>query len=95
MENKEKDMKLQLRITDENGNEQSYNVVRSSSGKPKNSNDFILETLSITECKRQLPFLTQCLNGFEVYLSIKMKFENHNNPTLGDKLEAMMVTWRD
>lgn len=88
-------MKLELKITDEQGNEHLYNVVRSSSDEQKNLNDFILEALSISEDKRQLPFLTQCPNELEVFPSIKMKFENYGSPLLGDKLEAMMVTWRD
>ena len=88
-------MKYELKITDEHGNEHLYNVVCSSSDESKNLNDFILEALSISEDKRQLPFLTQCPNGLEVYPSIKMKFENYGSSMLGDKLEAMMVTWRD
>lgn len=42
-------------------------------------------------------FLTRCQfeNGLEVYPSIKMKFENYGSPLLGDKLEAMHITWRD
>jgi hypothetical protein len=88
-------MKYELKITDEHGNEHLYNVVRSSSDEPKNLNDFILEALSISEDKRQLPFLTQCPNGLEVHPSIKMKFENYGSSLLGDKLEAMMVTWCD
>jgi hypothetical protein len=88
-------MKYELKITDENGNEHLYNVVRSSSDEPNNLNDFILEALSISEDKRQLPFLTQCPNGLEVFPSLKMKFENYGSPMAGDKLEAMMVTWRD
>ncbi len=88
-------MKLELKITDEDGKEYLYNIVRSSSDKPKNLNDFILEALSISEDKRQLPFITQCPNGLEVYPSIKMKFENYGSSILGDKLEAMVVTWRD
>jgi hypothetical protein len=88
-------MKLKLKITDEHGNEYLYNVVRSSFDEPKTLNDFILEALSISEDKRQLPFLTQCPNGLEVHPSIKMKFENYGSSLLGDKLEAMMVTWRD
>ena len=87
-------MKYELKITDEHGNEHLYNVVRSSSDEPKNLNDFILEALQISEDKRQLPFLTQCPNGVEVYPAIKIKFENDGSPILGDKLEAMMVTWR-
>tara|TARA_R110001632_G_scaffold127281_1_gene241027 strand:- start:256 stop:522 length:267 start_codon:yes stop_codon:yes gene_type:complete len=88
-------MKLKFKITDEQGNEHLYNVVRSSSDEPKNLNDFILEALSISEDKRQLPFLTQCPNELDVFPSLKMKFENYGSPLLGDKLEAMMVTWRD
>ena len=88
-------MKLELKITDEHGNEHLYNVVRSSFDEQKNLNDFILEALSISEDKRQLPFTTQCPNGLEVFPSIKMKFKNYGSPLLGDKLEAMMVTWRD
>ena len=88
-------MKLELKITDEQGNEHLYNVVRSSSDEPKNLNDFILKALSISEDKRKLPFLIQCPNELEVFPSLKMKFENYGSPLLGDKLEAMMVTWRD
>lgn len=88
-------MKLKFKITDEQGNEHLYNVVRSSSDEPKNLNDFILEALSISEDKRQLPFLTQCPNELDVFPSLKMKFENYGSPLLGDKIEAMMVTWRD
>ena len=88
-------MKYELKITDEHGNEHFYNVVRSSSGEPKNLNDFILKALSISEDKRELPFLIQCPNELEVFPSLKMKFENYGSSILGDKLEAMMVTWRD
>jgi uncharacterized protein YrzB (UPF0473 family) len=55
-------MRFELKITDEHGNEQSYNIVGSSDGEPKNLNDFILNALSISEDKRQLPFLIQCPN---------------------------------
>ena len=89
------DMKLQLKITDEQGNEHLYNVVRSSSDEPKNLNDFILEALSVSEDKRKLPLLIQCPNELEVFPSLKMKFQNYGSPLLGGKLEAMMVTWRD
>jgi hypothetical protein len=85
-------MKLELKITDEQGNEHLYNVVRSSSDEPKNLNDFILESLSISEYKRELPLLTQCPNGLEVFPSIKMKFEKCGSSILGDKPEAMMIT---
>jgi len=88
-------MKYELKITDENGNEHLYNVRRSSSDEPNNLNDFILKALSISEDKRELPFVTQCPNEMEVFPSLKMKFENYGSPLFGDKLEAMMVTWRD
>lgn len=88
-------MKLELKITDENGNEYNYNLIRSSSDEPKNLNDFILKALSVSEDKRKLPFLIQCPNGIEIYPSIKMKFENYGSPLLGDEIEAMMVSYRD
>jgi hypothetical protein len=88
-------MKLELKITDEHGNEYLYNVRRSSSNEPKNLNDFILKALSISEDKRELPFLIQCPNELEVFPSLKMKFENYGSPLLGDEIEAMMVTWCD
>lgn len=88
-------MKLELKVTDEHGNEHLYNIVCSASDEPDNLNDFILKALSISEDKRQLPFLIQCPNGLEVYPSLRMKFENYGSSLLGDKLEAMMVTWRD
>lgn len=88
-------MKLKLKITDENGNEYNYNLIRTSFDEPKNLNDFILKALSISEDKRKLPFLIQCPNGIEVYPSIKMKFENYGSSLLGDEIEAMMVSYRD
>jgi hypothetical protein len=88
-------MKLEIKITDEQGNERRINLETSSRSEPNNLNDFILDALSISEDKRQLPFITQCPNGLEVYPSIKMKFENYGSPLSGDKLDAMMVTWRE
>ena len=61
----------------------------------KTINDFIKELESISSDKRELPLITQCPNGLEVYPSIKMKFENYGSPLLGDKVEAMMITWKD
>lgn len=87
-------MEYKVQITDEAGNIHQYNVSRSSS-EDKSLNDFILEALQISEDKRKLPLKTQCPNGLEVYPSIKMKFENYGSPLLGDKLEAMHITWRD
>lgn len=84
-----------VQITDEAGNIYQYNVIRSSSAEDKSLNDFILESLQISEDKRRLPLKTQCPNGQEVYPSIKMKFENYGSPLLGDKLEAMHITWRN
>ena len=88
-------MEYKVQITDENDNEHLYNVSRSSASEDKSLNDFILEALQISEDKRKLPLKTQCPNGLEVYPSIKMKFENYGSPLLGDKLEAMHITWRD
>ena len=86
-------MEYKVQITDENGNEHLYNVSRSSASEDKSLNDFILEALQISEDKRKLPLKIQCPNGLEVYPSIKMKFENYGSPILGDKIEAMHITW--
>ena len=86
-------MKYQIQITDEKGNVINYIIERSSSDEKRSLNDFIIEALQISEDKRKLPFLIQCPNGIEVHPSIKMKFENYGSSLLGDKLEAMMVTW--
>ena len=51
--------------------------------------------LQISEDKRELPVKIQCPNGLGATPSIKMKFENYGSPILGDKLEAMHITWRD
>jgi hypothetical protein len=88
-------MEYKVQITDEAGNVQQYVVSSSSSSEDKSLNDFILEALRISEDKRKLPLKTQCPTGLEVYPSIKMKFENYGSPLLGDKLEAMHITWRD
>lgn len=88
-------MEYKVQITDEAGNISQYNVSCSSSSEDKSLNDFILEALQISEDKRKLPLKIQCPNGLEVYPSIKMKFENYGSPLLGDKLEAMLITWRD
>lgn len=88
-------MKVEVKIIDEAGNIRQYNVSRSSSFEEKSLNDFILEALQISEDKRKLPLKIQCPNGLEVYPSIKMKFENYGSSILGDKLEAIHITWRD
>jgi hypothetical protein len=88
-------MEYKVQITDEDGNVQQYVVIRSSSSEDKSLNDFILEALQISEDKRKLPFKIQCPNDLEVYPSLKMKFENYGSSLLGDKLEAMHITWRD
>jgi len=58
-------------------------------------NEFILELQSISTDKKELPIIIQCPNGLEVEPKIKMKFENYGSPLLGDKLEAILITWRD
>jgi hypothetical protein len=89
-------MKYTLELKDESGNViKKYVVKRSSFEEKNNLNDFILNALSVSEDKRELPFITQCPNGLEVYPSLKMKFENYGSCLLGDKLEAMVVTWND
>lgn len=88
-------MDYKVQITDEVGNVNQYVVSRSSFSQKKTLNDFILDALQISEDKRKLPLKMQCPNGLEVYPSIKMKFENYGSSILGDKLEAMHITWRD
>ena len=63
--------------------------------KQKTINDFIKELQSISADKRELPLIIECPNGLEAYPTIKMKFENYGSPLLGDKIEAMMITWKD
>lgn len=63
--------------------------------KHKTINDFIKELQSISADKRDLPLIIHCPNGLEVYPSIKMKFENYGSSLLGDKLEAMIITYRE
>lgn len=58
-----------------------------------NINDFIKELQKISPDKRELPLIIQCPNGIETTPKIKMKFENYGSPLLGDKLEAMVITW--
>ena len=60
-----------------------------------NIDEFIIELQSISEVKRKLPILIQCPNGMYTNPNIKMKFDGTGHPILGDKLEAMVVTWRD
>lgn len=58
-------------------------------------NEFIKELQRISPDKRELPLIIQCPNGLEVAPAIKMKFENYGSPLLGDKLEAMVITYND
>ena len=58
-------------------------------------NKFIKRLQAISNDKRKLPLIIQCPNGLEVEPQIKMKFENYGSPMLGDKLEAMEITWQD
>ena len=57
-------------------------------------NEFIKKLERISEDKKELPILIVCPNGLEVEPSIKMKFENYGSPLLGDKIEAMVITWQ-
>ena len=56
---------------------------------------FIKELQSISEDKRKLPLVVTCPNGLQVSPSIKMQFENFGSPFFGDKIEKMVITWRD
>jgi hypothetical protein len=56
---------------------------------------FIKELQSISEDKRKLPLVIQCPNGEFTSPSIKMMFDGQGNPLLGDKLEKMLLSWRD
>ena len=61
----------------------------------KTIDDFIKELQSISKDKRKLPLVINCPNGLQVTPSIKMQFENFGSPLLGDKLEKMVIDWRD
>lgn len=58
-------------------------------------NELIVKLQSISTDKKELPIIIHCPNGLEVEPKIKMKFENYGSPLLGDKLEAMVITWKD
>ncbi len=58
-------------------------------------NDFIKELQAISPDKRELPLVIQFPNGLETEPTVKMKFQNYGSPLLGDKLEAMVITWRE
>jgi hypothetical protein len=58
-------------------------------------NEFIERLQRISEDKRKLPIITICPNGIETEPKIKMKFENYGSPLNEDKLESMVITWRD
>lgn len=58
-------------------------------------NDFIKRLKNISKEKKKLPFIIIAPNGTECVPRIKMKFKNYGNPLLGDKLEAMVITWED
>jgi hypothetical protein len=58
-------------------------------------NTFIQELQSISEEKRDLPLVIYAPNGDKCYPSIKMGFDGHGSPLLGDTLVEMVITWRD
>lgn len=60
----------------------------------KTVREFIKDLERISEDKKDLPIIIVCPNGLEVEPSIKMKFENYGSPLLGDKIEAMVVSWQ-
>jgi hypothetical protein len=87
-------MKIEVKITDENGNEHLYNVVPSADDEQKNLNDFILKAILVSEDKRKLPLLISAPNSQETFPSIKMKYGGNGNPFLNE-IEALIITWRD
>jgi len=60
-----------------------------------NIDDFIIELQSISPDKRKLPLVINCPNGLQVSPTIKMQFENFGHAICGDKLEKMVISWRD
>jgi hypothetical protein len=56
---------------------------------------FIKELQSISEDKRKLPLVVYAPNGVKFSPSIKMGFDGHGSPLLGDKLVEMVISWRD
>ena len=60
----------------------------------KTVREFIKDLERISEDKKDLPIIIVCPNGLEVEPSIKMKFENYGSHLLGDKIEAMVVSWQ-
>jgi hypothetical protein len=87
-------MKYEVQITDEEGNVQLYVLHSSYIPQNKSLDDFILEALQVSDDKRKLPLKIQCLNGLEVYPTLKMKFKDFVNPPFGDKIESMHISWR-
>lgn len=68
-----------------------FDIVKSE--KHNTLNDFIIDSIRISEDKRKLPFAIIAPNTCEFYPEIKMKFENFGSSLLGDKLEKMIVTY--
>ena len=58
-------------------------------------NKFIKELQKISKEKRELPLVITCPNGLQVEPKIKMQFKNFGSPLLDDKLEKILITWRD
>lgn len=88
-------MKYVITVKDEHGQEQNFTLKTSLTGEDKNTNDFILELLSISEDKREKPLRMLTPYGEETYPSVKMKFENFGSPIFGDKFESIFLTWKD
>lgn len=56
-------------------------------------NDFIKDLQAISEDKRNLPLVTDCPNGLEVYPSIKMRWNEPFN-VLSTPPDKMVITWK-
>lgn len=60
----------------------------------KTINDFIKELQAISPEKRELPLVTDCPNGLEVFPSIKMRWTNQFD-IMQKGPDKMVITWRD
>lgn len=82
-------MKYTLKITDEKGQEQSFDLVLSSGDEPKNLNDFILNALTISEDQRRKPFYICPKGGYQLHY---IKLPDHASKMRGNK--PNMIEWR-
>mgnify|MGYP007071594668 CR=1 FL=1 len=85
-------MKYEVQLKDENGKVYNFTIEKSKQDEEKSLNDFILDSLLISEDKRKLPFYVYAPNGTPFYPSIKMQFDGN---FFDGNLKAMVLSWRD